>query len=327
MTAIEFWVAEAGGRMIAAAYATLRDDAWYLDALHVTPAYQSRKIGSELIRRCLTGTGPTTTLTVLTDAGNPVSNGLYLRFGMLPQDSTVTLDGPIGERGRADATRPTTAPQLTARPIDPERDAAALAAYDLATVGFARPTDHEFWLGVPGLEARIVERDGSARGYVYVSTTGAIGPVARLGPRRPAGRPGCRSGHRGRGRRHQPAHPELRNGARGGRLGGPARTSPERDRPDALESAHRPVQWLRHVGCRRALLMESGQSGVSRPQVDEAGGAGARQPGSSPSVTSTVFWEPAAVITTTLTVIPGSSPARTSDRAPSMASACRRCSR
>src|SRR4029077_7731080 len=63
-----FWVAEAGGRMIAAAYATLRDDAWYLDALHVTPAYQSPKIGSELIRRCLTGTGPTTALTVLTDA-------------------------------------------------------------------------------------------------------------------------------------------------------------------------------------------------------------------------------------------------------------------
>jgi GNAT superfamily N-acetyltransferase len=177
-----FWVAEAGGRMIAAAYATLRDDAWYLDALHVTPAYQSRKIGSELIRRCLTGTGPTTTLTVLTDAGNPVSNGLYLRFGMLPQDSTVTLDGPIGERGRADAARPTTGPQLTTRLIDLERDAAALAAYDLATVGFARPTDHEFWLGVPGLEARIVERQGAARGYVYVSTTGAIGPVAVLDP-------------------------------------------------------------------------------------------------------------------------------------------------
>ncbi len=35
---------------------------------------------------------------------------------------------------------------------------------------------------MPGLEARIVERDGSARGYVYVSTTGAIGPVAVSDP-------------------------------------------------------------------------------------------------------------------------------------------------
>jgi hypothetical protein len=171
-----FWVAESGGRMIGAAYATLRDDVWYLDALHVIPEFQARKVGSELIRRCLAGAGPTTARTVLTDAGNPISNGLYLRFGMLTQDSTVSLDGPIGQR-RGEA------PRLTARPIDPERDVAALAAYDLATVGFARPTDHEFWLGVPGLEGRIVERDGSARGYLYVSSGGAIGPVAVADPR------------------------------------------------------------------------------------------------------------------------------------------------
>jgi len=171
-----FWVAESGGRMIAAAYATLRDDVWYLDALHVIPEFQSRKVGSELIRRCLAGAGPTTARTVLTDAGNPVSNGLYLRFGMITQDSTVGFDGPIGARiGER--------PDLTLRHIDADRDAAALAAYDLATVGFARPTDHEFWLGVPGLHGRIVERGGSARGYLYVSSTGAIGPVAVADPR------------------------------------------------------------------------------------------------------------------------------------------------
>jgi hypothetical protein len=171
-----FWVAESGGRMIGAAYATLRDDVWYLDALHVIPEFQARKVGSELIRRCLAGAGPTTARTVLTDAGNPISTGLYLRFGMLTQDSTVTLDGPIGERAGDGSA-------LTARRIDPERDLSALAAYDLATVGFARPTDHEFWLGVPGLAGRIVERGGSARGYLYVSSGGAIGPVAVADPR------------------------------------------------------------------------------------------------------------------------------------------------
>ncbi|MBM4407302.1 MAG: GNAT family N-acetyltransferase [Chloroflexi bacterium] len=174
-----FWVAEAGGRMVAAAYATLRDDAWYLDALHVLPEYQSRKIGSELIRRCLAGTGPSTALTVLTAASNPVSNGLYLRFGMLPQDSTLSFDGPIGERT---AVPGQDAPPLTGRPIDLERDQATLAAFDLATVAFARPTDHEFWTGVPGLHHRILERDGSARGYAYVSSAGAIGPIAVARP-------------------------------------------------------------------------------------------------------------------------------------------------
>lgn len=172
-----FWVAEAGGVMIGAGYATLRDEAWYLDALHVVPAYQSRKVGSELIRRCLTGTTPDTALTVLTDALNPISNGLYMRFGMLPQDSTQSFDGPIG------SASPPRESGLIARPISAESDNAALAAYDLATVGFARPTDHEFWLGVAGLEGRIVERDRSARGYMYVSRTGAIGPVAVSDPR------------------------------------------------------------------------------------------------------------------------------------------------
>jgi ribosomal protein S18 acetylase RimI-like enzyme len=173
-----FWVVEADGRMIAAAYATLRDDVWYLDALHVLPEYQSRKIGSELIRRCLSGTGPQTVLTVLTDAINPVSNGLYMRFGMLPQDSTLSFDGPI---------RPADPPvdaraAFTSRPIDLATDQAVLAALDLATVGFARPTDHEFWTGVPGLHARILERDGSARGYAYVSSAGAVGPIAVTRP-------------------------------------------------------------------------------------------------------------------------------------------------
>jgi len=184
-----FWVAEAGGRMVGAAYATLRGDAWYLDALHVVPEFQSRKIGSELIRRCLAGTTAATALTVLTGADNPTSNGLYLRFGMLPQDSTLSFDGPIGARvdrpGSPGAARrpgmdaaPDGAATLTARPIDLDRDAAALASFDLATVGFVRPTDHEFWCGVPNLHGRILECDGSARGYAYVSSAGAIGPIA-----------------------------------------------------------------------------------------------------------------------------------------------------
>ncbi len=171
-----FWVAEAGGEMIGAAYATLRDDVWYLDALHVVPAFQARKVGSELIRRVMAGTGPGTALTVLTDASNPASNGLYMQFGMLPQDSTVTFDGPIG-------TSPIHHGGFTVRPIDAARDAGALATLDLATVGFARPTDHEFWLGVPRLEGRMLESEGSVRGYLYVSAGGAIGPIAVADPR------------------------------------------------------------------------------------------------------------------------------------------------
>ena len=175
-----FWVAEAGGRIVGSGFASLRDDVWYLGGLHVLPDYQSRKIGSELIRRCLSGTRPSTALTVLTDALNPVSNGLYLRFGMLPQDSTLTYDGPLA--AGADAASPATARAFTARPIDLARDQSALAVLDLGSVAFARPMDHEFWTGVPGLRGLLLEAEGSVRGYAYVSDAGAIGPVAVTTP-------------------------------------------------------------------------------------------------------------------------------------------------
>jgi GNAT superfamily N-acetyltransferase len=176
-----FWVAEAGGRIVGSGFASLRDDVWYLGGLHVLPDYQSRKIGSELIRRCLSGTRPSTTLPVLTDAINPVSNGLYLRCGMLPQDSTLTYDGPLVESA-ADAAGPATARAFTARQIDLERDQPALAVLDLGSVAFARPMDHEFWTGVPGLRGLLLEAEGSVRGYAYVSDAGAIGPVAVTTP-------------------------------------------------------------------------------------------------------------------------------------------------
>ena len=173
-----FWVAEDGPLMVAAAYATLRDDVWYLAALHVLPGYQSRKIGTELIRRTLTGTRPSTTLTVLTDALNPVSNGLYLRHGMLPQDSTLSFDGPVVGGSGA----PARGPVFRTRPIELARDLGTLAALDLGSVGFQRPTDHEFWTGVPGLSGVILESEGSLRGYAYVSAAGAIGPIAVARP-------------------------------------------------------------------------------------------------------------------------------------------------
>ena len=193
-----FWVAEADGVMVGAAYATLRDDVWYLGALHVLPEFQSRKIGSELIRRCLAGAGTATARTVLTEASNPASNGLYLQFGMLPQDSTLGFDGPTDAAGssapaepptatgfdvrRIDAAEPPTATGFDVRPIDLEIDQPTLSALDLGSVGFSRPTDHEFWMGVPGLRGVLLVGAGSVRGYAYVSDAGAIGPVAVTRP-------------------------------------------------------------------------------------------------------------------------------------------------
>ena len=173
-----FWVAEAEGVVVGFGMAILRDDVWHLAALHVMPAFQGRGIGSELIRRTLDGTRPTTILTVLTDASNPISNALYLRFGMLPQDSILAFDGLVeGVKAGGDG-RTGGVGGLTTRPLDLERDQTALASIDLATIGFARPTDHVMWTTVPGLAGHLVLRGGVVRGYLYASDAGAIGPLA-----------------------------------------------------------------------------------------------------------------------------------------------------
>jgi len=169
-----FWVAEADGGIIGAGFAILRDDAWYLCGLHVVPAWQGRGIGAELVRRTLTGVGPETVRSVLTDALNPDSNGLYLRFGMLPQDSTLTFDGPL--------VPATGLGGMATRAIDPAVDQPALDALDRATVGFARPMDHTTWLDVPGLVGRMLLGGDTVRGYLYASERGAIGPVAAYDP-------------------------------------------------------------------------------------------------------------------------------------------------
>jgi GNAT superfamily N-acetyltransferase len=173
-----FWVAEADGRMVGAATAILRERVWYLAALHVVPGSQAQGVGRELLRRSMAGVGPGTTMTVLTDALNPDSNGLYLRFGMLPQDTMLTFDGRPDDVPRSARPAKGSARPWDVRPLDPARERATLAALDRGSVGFARPTDHDFWAGVPGLEGHLLEAGGAVRGYLYLSDAGAVGPAA-----------------------------------------------------------------------------------------------------------------------------------------------------
>ena len=195
-----FWVAEADGAVVGFAIAILRDDVWHLAALHVQPAHQGRGIGSELMRRSMAGAGPTTALTVLTDAVNPISNAIYMRAGMLFQDAMLTFDGPsvapIRDEGDEPKTTdkpkptddgPTTADHPAARPFEQvalsrPRDHAVLAALDLASIGFARSVDHDLWGSIDGLKGVLLVRDGVVRGYAYVAADGAIGPLAVLDP-------------------------------------------------------------------------------------------------------------------------------------------------
>jgi GNAT superfamily N-acetyltransferase len=177
-----FWVAEADGRIVGAAIAILRQRLWYLAALHVLPPFQSRGIGTELLRRSMAGVAPDTALTVLSDALNPAANGLYLRFGMLPQETMLTFDGRLDDAPGRELRGAPAAPPWHVRPLDPSADRATLDRFDRGSVGFTRPVDHDFWAGVPGLAGHVLEHGGTVRGYLYLSDAGAVGPAAVGGP-------------------------------------------------------------------------------------------------------------------------------------------------
>jgi GNAT superfamily N-acetyltransferase len=167
-----FWVGEVDGELVGFGIAVQREHVWYLAALHVRPAYQSRGLGAEIIRRALAAARPGSLLTVGTDARNPVSNALYGRFGMFPQEPLLEVSGPAGA-----ATVGAAGSLVPGLP-----SANVLATIDRAALDVARPEDHEFWGSVPDLHAYSLARDGRPVGYAYVQADGSIGPIAMLDP-------------------------------------------------------------------------------------------------------------------------------------------------
>ena len=164
-----FWVAEADGGLVGFGIAVQREHVWYLAALHVRPAYQSRGVGAEIIRRSMAGATTGSLLTVGADARNPVSNALYGRFAMFPETPLLELSGTPWPGDS----------QL----LSPGAPAATdLAAIDRAVLGMARPEDHAFWASVSNLHPFAVVRAGRAVGYAYIQADGAIGPIAVLDP-------------------------------------------------------------------------------------------------------------------------------------------------
>jgi GNAT superfamily N-acetyltransferase len=165
-----FWVAEDGDHVAGFGIAVVRGGAWYLAALHVLPEYQGLGVGRELLRRCLATAPASDRRFTLSEAVNEVSNGLYARSGMVPHAALLGLEGP------AAANRAVTA--VSCRALDAGVAATALDELDRDVLGMARPVDHAFWRSLDGVVAYLLEHEGRASGYAYVSADGAVGPAA-----------------------------------------------------------------------------------------------------------------------------------------------------
>lgn len=154
------WVAEDDGRLIGYSAALARGEAWHLSSLFLAPDRQGSGIGKRLLD-CAWGQGYRNRRT-LTDAIQPVSNGLYASRGLIPVAPNLHLGG----EARAED------PGL--EPVEPEPS--LLAGLDQAAYGFDRAVDHAYWQAVG--RCTVWLRGGDVCAYSYTYPWDTIGPVA-----------------------------------------------------------------------------------------------------------------------------------------------------
>jgi len=142
------------GRVLGFASAWQRDNAWFLASLFVDPAAHGRGVGRALLDSVW---GEADVRRTITDAIQPVSNGLYGRRGLVPATPVVGFAGRPRWAGAA--------------PVGP--GPADVPAIDAAAYGFDRAVDHAYW-------QQHARRTTWAGAYSYAFPGGEIGPVAGL---------------------------------------------------------------------------------------------------------------------------------------------------
>ncbi len=173
-----------GERVVAFTAAIRRAHVWFLGMLFVHPDEQARGLGRALLEAVLPAPDDATTLATCTDAAQPISNGLYARYGIVPRVPILELVG------RPDPARLVPLPSgIRAVPFEvlagdlaggpgPRRLAELVGGLDRETLGYSHPQDHAF-LATSGRLGYLYEAGGGrAVGYGYTSRVGRVGPLA-----------------------------------------------------------------------------------------------------------------------------------------------------
>jgi GNAT superfamily N-acetyltransferase len=170
-----FWVAEEDEKVVGSD-SFVRGSFWFFSWLFISPAHQGRDIGRNLLERTL-GSWEDVKITnraTITFAFNPVSQSLYMRYGMYPREPVYYVECPrktIEEEGRR-------AEGLSFEPLEDLGDGpATLRQMDESALGFSLDWHHEFFLETKARCYVFKERNDPV-GYAYVRPNGGVGPVA-----------------------------------------------------------------------------------------------------------------------------------------------------
>jgi GNAT superfamily N-acetyltransferase len=174
------WIAEDQSRILGFAWSWVCGNLWFLAQLFVEPGQQGHGFGTELLRRTLQHAEKSgaSNRALITFTFNTVSQGLYIRHGMVPRfpiyNFSVTRDVLLGRLQSA----PLRAVRFTGLTTDlPNR-----AMIDTAALGVDREKHHRYLTGDAATEGFFLYAGEECVGYIYVNREGHIGPVAVVRP-------------------------------------------------------------------------------------------------------------------------------------------------
>jgi len=170
------WVAEADKDIIGFALSWACDDLWFLAELFVAPGHQGGGVGRKLLELAFEHAGKVgaTNKSLITFTFNVVSQGLYIRHGLLPRLPIYLCS----------VARDSLAPHLQDRklgcsPIEPTASHfRTLTQLDVSTLGVSREKHHRYLLNDGTMKGVFLYDGAECLGYAYVSATGHVGPVA-----------------------------------------------------------------------------------------------------------------------------------------------------
>ncbi len=172
-----FWVAEDKGRVVGFSDSFVRGSVWFLSWLFISPPYQGRGIGKNLLERTLQSWNGVeiTNRATITFSINPTSQSLYMRYGMYAREPLYYVSGPKGVI--IDTVQPQTS--LNFDELRSLEDATrTFKRFDEDVLGFSLDWHHEYFFQSKYKCFLFSRNRDEPVGYAYVRPSGGIGPMA-----------------------------------------------------------------------------------------------------------------------------------------------------